>query len=151
MILEVYAMARLPRYVVPGLPQHVIQRGNNRQAIFAGESDYVAYLAWLKEAAQRYGLLIHAYVLMTNHVHLLVTPTQVDSIAKTLQSLGRRYCSVFQLYLWPHRDSMGRALPCDGGGCRGLPAGMLSIHRDEPRPGGSCQILRPLSMVELPS
>lgn len=88
-------MARLPRYVVPGLAQHVIQRGNNRQAIFMGESDYAAYLAWLKEAAQCYGLLIHAYVLMTNHVHLLVTPTQDDSIAKTLQSLGRRYVQYF--------------------------------------------------------
>lgn len=88
-------MARLPRYVVPGLPQHVIQRGNNRQPIFVGESDYVAYLDWLKEAAQRHGLLIHAYVLMTNHVHLLVTPTQANSIAKTLQSLGRRYVQYF--------------------------------------------------------
>lgn len=88
-------MARLPRYVVPGLPQHVIQRGNNRQAIFVGEGDYAAYLSWLKEAALRYGLLIHAYVLMTNHVHLLVTPTKDDSIAKTMQSLGRRYVQYF--------------------------------------------------------
>jgi putative transposase len=88
-------MARLPRYVIPGLPQHVIQRGNNRQAIFVAEGDYAAYLGWLKEAAQRYGLLIHAYVLMTNHVHLLVTPTQDDSVAKTLQSLGRRYVQYF--------------------------------------------------------
>ena len=88
-------MARQPRYVVPGVPQHVIQRGNNRQIIFVRESDYVTYLAWLKEAAQRYGLLIHAYVLMTNHVHLLVTPTLSDSLAKTLQSLGRRYVQYF--------------------------------------------------------
>jgi len=88
-------MARLPRYVIPGLAQHVIQRGNNRQAIFVAECDYAVYLGWLKEAAQRYGLLIHAYVLMTNHVHLLVTPTQDDSIAKTLQSLGRRYVQYF--------------------------------------------------------
>lgn len=88
-------MARLPRYVVPGLPQHVIQRGNNRQAIFVGESDYAAYLDWLMLAAQQHGLLIHAYVLMTNHVHLLATPTQDTSIAKTLQSLGRRYVQYF--------------------------------------------------------
>ncbi len=88
-------MARLPRYVAPGLPQHIIQRGNNRQVIFIGEGDYTTYLAWLKEAAQRYGLLIHAYVLMTNHVHILATPTHDDSIAKTLQSLGRRYVQYF--------------------------------------------------------
>lgn len=90
-------MARLPRYVIPGIPQHIIQRGNNRQAIFVSEGDYTTYLAWLGESAQRYGLQIHAYVLMTNHVHLLATPTQADSVAKTLQSLGRRYVQYFNL------------------------------------------------------
>lgn len=88
-------MARLPRYNVPGVPQHVIQRGNNRQPIFAAEGDYPAYLDWLKEAADRHGLLVHAYVLMTNHVHLLVTPEQEESVGKALQSLGRRYVQYF--------------------------------------------------------
>ena len=88
-------MARLPRYVLPGVPQHVIQRGNNRQPIFAADGDYRAYLDWLKAAADRHGLSIHAYVLMTNHVHLLATPAQEDSIGKTLQSLGRRYVQYF--------------------------------------------------------
>ena len=88
-------MARLPRYNLPGVPQHVIQRGNNRQAIFATESDYAAYLDWLQEAARQHRLAIHAYVLMTNHVHLLVTPEHPDSIGKTLQSLGRRYVQYF--------------------------------------------------------
>lgn len=88
-------MARLPRYRLPGVPQHVIQRGNNRQAIFAQESDYAAYVDWLNEAARQHRLAIHAYVLMTNHVHLLVTPEQQDSIGKTLQSVGRRYVQYF--------------------------------------------------------
>ena len=88
-------MARLPRYNLPGVPQHVIQRGNNRQAIFAEEADYAAYREWLQEAAARHGVAIHAYVLMTNHVHLLLTPDAPDSIAKTLQSLGRRYVQYF--------------------------------------------------------
>jgi putative transposase len=88
-------MARLPRYVLPGVPQHVIQRGNNRQPIFAADGDYRTYLTWLKAAADQHGLLIHAYVLMTNHVHLLATPEQEDSIGKTLQSLGRRYVQYF--------------------------------------------------------
>ena len=88
-------MARLPRYRLPGVPQHVIQRGNNRQAIFAQEADYAAYAHWLHAAARQHGLAIHAYVLMTNHVHLLVTPEHQDSIAKTLQSLGRRYVQYF--------------------------------------------------------
>ena len=88
-------MPRLPRYVLPGVPQHIIQRGNNRQPIFAADDDYVAYLEWLKQAAEQYGLHIHAYVLMTNHVHLLATPIAADSVGKTLQSLGRHYVQYF--------------------------------------------------------
>jgi hypothetical protein len=59
-------MARLPRYVIPGQPQHIIQRGNNRQAIFAAEGDYQFFRDCLVEAAGRFGLAIHAYVWMTN-------------------------------------------------------------------------------------
>lgn len=88
-------MARLPRYVIPGQPQHIIQRGNNRQPIFADESDYTFFRDTLVEAAGRHGLAIHAYVWMTNHVHLLATPASGDSISKTLQSVGRRYVQHF--------------------------------------------------------
>ena len=88
-------MARLPRYVIPGQPQHIIQRGNNRTAIFVSEEDYSFYLDCLREAAESNELAIHAYVLMTNHVHLLATPNQETSIGKTLQSLGRRYVQHF--------------------------------------------------------
>lgn len=88
-------MARQPRYVVRGVPQHIIQRGNNRQPIFVTDGDYRTYLSWLQEAAERYGLTIHAYVLMTYHAHLLATPEHDDSIGKTLQSLGRRYVQYF--------------------------------------------------------
>lgn len=84
-------MARMPRVICPGLPHHVIQRGNNRSAIFYDDSDYHAYLNWLAESMKKYGCSLHAYVLMTNHVHLLLTPKSESSISKTLQSLGRRY------------------------------------------------------------
>jgi putative transposase len=84
-------MARKPRIVCPGLPHHVIQRGNNRSAIFFDDSDYHAYMNWLGEALQQYGCKLHAYVLMTNHVHLLLTPDSESSISMVLQSLGRRY------------------------------------------------------------
>ena len=67
-------MARLPRLFLPGCAQHVIQRGNNREACFYTEADYKAYLSMLKDAALKYEVAIHAFVLMTNHVHLLVTP-----------------------------------------------------------------------------
>src|SRR5450759_1536820 len=88
-------MARLPRYVIPGQPQHIIQRGNNRQVIFAAEADYQFFRDSLVEAAGRFGLAIHAYVWMTSHNHLLATPTDTDSISKTFQSAGRKYVQYF--------------------------------------------------------
>ena len=86
---------RLPRYFVEGQPQHLIQRGNNREPIFAGDDDYAFYLECVQEAAARHGCAIHAYVLMTNHVHLLATPETEQSLPKTLQSVGRRYVQYF--------------------------------------------------------
>jgi len=88
-------MARLPRIFLPGQPLHVIQRGNNREPIFAADEDYRFYLRCLQEAAEAQSLTIHAYVLMTNHVHLLVTPETELSLPKTLQSIGRRYVQYF--------------------------------------------------------
>lgn len=84
-------MARLGRYFLPDQPLHVIQRGNNREAIFFDDDDYARYRDWLAAAAAEHGCSIHAYVLMTNHVHLLVTPGAADSLPRTMQSLGRRY------------------------------------------------------------
>jgi putative transposase len=84
-------MARLPRSVVPGLPVHVIQRGNNRQAVFFSDCDYRLYLDSLGLAAARAECAVHAYVLMTNHVHLLVTPGSAQSLSQLMQSVGRRY------------------------------------------------------------
>ena len=84
-------MARHGRYFIPGQALHLIQRGNNRQAVFRHDDDRRLYLVWLAEAAKRYGCAIHAYVLMTNHVHLLVTPEDADAVPRTMQLLGRRY------------------------------------------------------------
>ncbi|MDH4275674.1 MAG: transposase [Gammaproteobacteria bacterium] len=88
-------MARLPRYNLPGQPQHVILRGNNRSIIFVSDEDYRYFKECLKDAADRHGCAIHAYVLMTNHVHLLVTPEREDGIGKVIQSVGRRYVQYF--------------------------------------------------------
>ena len=84
-------MPRQPRYNLPGLPQHIIQRGNNRQAVFFDQGDYQKYLRDLGEIALATGCDIHAFVLMTNHVHLLATPTASNGISKLMQGLGRRY------------------------------------------------------------
>lgn len=88
-------MARLPRFILPGHPQHVIVRGNNRDAIFNAEEDYHFYLDKLQVAAKKHQCDIHAYVLMTNHVHLLVTPRSADGIPKMIQMLGRYYVQYF--------------------------------------------------------
>lgn len=84
-------MPRKQRFFVPGVPVHVIQRGHNRSAIFFNDLDYLEYLRCLKQAADICGCEIHAYVLMTNHVHLLLTPGRADSVARLFQSLGRHY------------------------------------------------------------
>ncbi len=84
-------MPRRPRLNLAEMPLHVIQRGNNRQACFFAEEDYRFYLYWLKKGADKYGCDIHAYVLMTNHVHLLVSPHAKTSVSGLMQSLGRRY------------------------------------------------------------
>ena len=88
-------MARLPRISPKGIPVHVIQRGNNRQACFVSDEDHGAYVAWLKEYAKKYGVDIHAWVMMTNHVHLLCTPQQEGAVSRMMQALGRRYVRYF--------------------------------------------------------
>jgi len=84
-------MARRPRFNLPGVSQHVIQRGNNRTPCFFAETDFEYYLVCLADSARKYNCLIHAYVLMTNHVHLLLTPHADYAISQLMQSLGRKY------------------------------------------------------------
>jgi putative transposase len=84
-------MARLGRYFVPGQPLHLVQRGNDRRAIFFAPADYERYHEWLHAASAANGCAIHAYALLPNQVHMLVTPRSESSLPKTMQSLGRRY------------------------------------------------------------
>ena len=88
-------MARLPRLDLPNVPQHIVQRGNDRQPCFAGLADYQNYRQELYEAAHKHGCAVHAYVLMTNHVHLLVTPQAAGGASRMMQALGRRYVGAF--------------------------------------------------------
>ena len=117
-------MARLPRFVLPGHPQHVIIRGNNRDPVFNADEDYRFFLDKLLEATRKHQCEVHAYVLMTNHVHLLVTPHKEDGISKAIQFLGRYYVQYFNYTyqrsgtLWEGRykasliDSEAYALIC---------------------------------------
>lgn len=88
-------MARLPRFFVPGVPLHVIQRGNDRQPIFHDSDDLACFRDLLRDASRRGAVALHAYVLMTNHVHLLMTPTDPDGVPRTMQAIGRSYVQRF--------------------------------------------------------
>jgi putative transposase len=88
-------MARLPRLTVPGHAHHIIQRGNNRQPIFAADADYRRLLEFLEEHSREARVAVHAYVLMSNHFHLLATPETEDGIPHMMQAVGRRYVRYF--------------------------------------------------------
>jgi putative transposase len=111
-------MPRQPRIFVDGLPVHVTVRGVDRQDIFFVDGDRTRFLAHLKEASERYGLAIHAYVLMSNHVHFLATPATCSSLPKAMQYIGRRYIAYFNRRnertgtLWEGRHKSG-PVACD--------------------------------------
>lgn len=84
-------MARMPRIILPGQALHVIQRGNNRQATFFSDEDYLKYLDTLGQQSEQYGCTIHAYVLMSNHIHMLATPSHEESLPLMMQGIGRTY------------------------------------------------------------
>ena len=84
-------MPRRPRVLLADYPLHIVQRGINREPCFFTDEDYYCYLHWLEESARACGCAIHAYALMTNHVHLLLTPAESGAPSRLMQSLGRRY------------------------------------------------------------
>ena len=106
-------MARLPRIRTPGIPAHVWVRGNDRQAIFHSDGDRIFFHRCLVETALRFGVAVHAYVFMTNHVHLLATGSGSDSLSRMVQSMGRRYVSYFN-YLYERTGTLweGRFKSC---------------------------------------
>ena len=84
-------MPRRPRIDLAGYPLHLVQRGNNHGACFFSDDDCAGYLHWLRHYSDHLGVAVHAWVLMTNHVHLLVTPRTPEDVSRLMQSLGRRY------------------------------------------------------------
>jgi putative transposase len=88
-------MARLPRLTLANYPHHIIQRGNNRQPICLDPEDFQTLRELLGGAAQKFGVAVHAYVLMDNHFHGLVTPSTDEALPKMMQSVGRAYVRYF--------------------------------------------------------
>lgn len=117
-------MARLPRFDLPGIPQHIIQRGNNRLPCFLDNDDRQRYLQLLRQAALACRCQLHAYVLIDNHVHMLATPTETGVVSRMMQMLGRGYVGQFNARhgrtgtLWEGRyksclvDGAGYVLAC---------------------------------------
>jgi len=88
-------MSRLVRVCPPGIPNHIIQRGHNRQICFAEEEDFAAYENWLHISSVKYGVAVHAWVFMKNHVHIMATPQEQDSISRMMQEVSRHYVRHF--------------------------------------------------------
>jgi putative transposase len=117
-------MPRQPRFRVPGFPQHIIHRGNDRKVTFHTDHDFRVYRRYLADAVSKHCCAVHSYCLMSNHVHLLVTPERADAIPKALQVVSQRYAQYFnRLYdrcgtLWEGRyratlvDSDAYVLTC---------------------------------------
>lgn len=84
-------MPRIARHVFPGLPHHVVQRGNRRENVFFGDADRAAYLRWLREYCVKYGVQLLAYCLMTNHVHFIAVPLTASALEETFRALHTRY------------------------------------------------------------
>ena len=107
-------MPRRTRMYIPGLPYHIVQRGNNREVCFIEPENYQYYLVLWQELAKRYGVSVHAYCLMTNHIHFLVTPQSESAISNTMKVVGSRYAQYINLLykrtgtLWEgrHRSSL---------------------------------------------
>jgi len=126
-------MPRQPRLVLPDVAIHLIHRGNNRCACFAADSDRQLYLLHLSELSKKFTCAVHAYCLMPNHVHLLLTPVTAQDCAALMRELGQRYVQYFNRRykrsgtLWEGRWLMRR-------GIRILCARLLPIHRVKPGP-----------------
>jgi putative transposase len=117
-------MPRQSRLVLPDVALHIVQRGHNRQACFAHDTDHLVYLKLLHDLSAKHGCALHAYCLMTNHVHLLLTPRDERASAAMMRSLGQQYVQYFNRRhgrsgtLWEGRfrsclvDSAGYVLAC---------------------------------------
>jgi putative transposase len=109
--------------VLPHYPHHIVQRGHNRQAVFAEHADFDRYLATLREFKEEYGVKVYAFCLMTNHVHLLLAPEEPTSIGKLMKRLAGRQTR--RRTKW---DPVGRPLQVRPRAARGLPFCLLPLH-----------------------
>ena len=138
-------MPRRPRLFLPDQPQHAVVRGHNRDPVLARHEDFQFLYQCLRDAAHRNGVAVHAWVLMHNHIHLLLTPATELSLPRTMQAVGR----VLQPLLSPQRIAMGRALQVHPGRYRRLSARLLSVYRAQSGACRGCPAAGRLSVFQL--
>lgn len=142
-------MPRRPRVHRDGVPLHIVQRGYTREPCFFGEEDDQSYRYWLGEALKKESCALHAYALMTNPVHLLITPERAETIPRLLIALGRRYVQYHPLA--PHWHLVGQPLPILVDPGRNLPAELPTHYRAQPRACRQGGRPRPLPLDPLAS
>jgi REP element-mobilizing transposase RayT len=142
-------MPRRARMYLPGLPYHVVQRGNNREACFIEPENYQFYLVLWEELSRRYGLSVHAYCLMTNPVHFLVTPERDSAVSNTMKVAGSRFCPIHQQEIPPHRNVVGRTPSSQPRAIGALPADLHALHRTQPGTGADGATAGGIPLVEL--
>jgi REP element-mobilizing transposase RayT len=128
-------MARLPRLVIPHQTHYLSQQGHDRQPVFRDSDDYAAYLAWLREASRKFGVAIHAYVLLPENIDLLITPSDEEGPGKMMQWIGRYYVPLLQPQVQAHRHPVEQPLPGNRGRGAGLVPGMLPLYGNAPGAG----------------
>lgn len=141
-------MPRRARMYVPGLPYHIVQRGNNREACFAEPENYQFYLELWREMARRYGVAVHAYCLMTNHVHFLATPVHKDSVSNAMKVVGSRYAQYMNCAIGA-RGRCGKGGPVQPGTVGTLSVVLLSLYRTESGSRGNGAEAGGISLVQL--
>ena len=124
-------MPRKPRFFLPDLPVHVVQRGNNRQAVFFDNRDRRSYLDWLAQAVGEQGCSIHAYVLMTNHVHLLLTPANAPGGQRDAAGPWQTLRTLLQPPPRAHGYAVGGSVQGECGSGGRLPARLLPVYRTQ--------------------
>src|SRR6185436_5266872 len=142
-------MPRTARSIVVDCPMHIVQRGINRSPCFFGEADYTNYLRYLALFSARFACSVHAYCLMTNHVHLLLTPHATEACARVMKNLNQRYVQGVNHRLGRSGTLWGRSLSFLAGDLAPLCARLLPLYRAQPRAGRYCSVTGSIPLVQL--
>ena len=142
-------MPTTARVVLPAYPHHVVQRGHNRQAVFAANRDYQRYLATLAEFKEVFGVKLYAWCLMTNHVHLLLEPSTATALGMLMKRVSARQTR-YRNHVERRSGTLWEGRQIKSCANRRLPPGLLPLHRNQSSARGHGGSSAGLPVVELP-